>query len=232
MSDETIHEWDAAYVLGALSAEDRRRFEAHLAECAECRAAVGELAGIPALLGRVPASALEGTSPDAGETVEPPPGPPPTLLPRLAHRVRRRRLTRRWAAAGASVLAAAAIAGAVVLPLTDGAPPAEPGTRIALEQATPTPLSATVSLSSKRWGTEITMTCDYGGTPGAYATTADYELYVTDAAGEATRVASWSAWPGAEIHASGSVDVPKAQLRTVEVRDAATDAVLLRSPVK
>lgn len=29
--------WDAAYVLGALSAADRREFEAHLAGCPECR---------------------------------------------------------------------------------------------------------------------------------------------------------------------------------------------------
>ena len=32
-------EWDAAYVLGALSPSDRRTYERHLAECAACRAA-------------------------------------------------------------------------------------------------------------------------------------------------------------------------------------------------
>jgi hypothetical protein len=76
------------------------------------------------------------------------------------------------------------------------------------------------------------MSCDYRAAASGYATTADYALYVTDAAGTSTRVASWSAWPGARIHASGSVDVPKSQLRTIEVRDVATDAVLLRSPVQ
>ena len=45
--------WDAAYVLGSLSAADRREFEAHMATCADCREAVGELSGMPALLSRL-----------------------------------------------------------------------------------------------------------------------------------------------------------------------------------
>ena len=36
-------EWDAAYVLGALSPAERREFEEHLDECEKCRAAVTEL---------------------------------------------------------------------------------------------------------------------------------------------------------------------------------------------
>ena len=42
--------WDAAYVLGSVSAADRREFEAHMATCAGCREAVGALSGVPALL--------------------------------------------------------------------------------------------------------------------------------------------------------------------------------------
>ncbi len=42
--------WDAAYVLGSLSETDRREFDAHLAECQECRDAVAELSDMPALL--------------------------------------------------------------------------------------------------------------------------------------------------------------------------------------
>jgi len=228
MSDASIHEWDAAYVLGALSPDDRRRFEAHLEECPECRTSVAELAGMPALLSRTEAPELAA-----------PPQPELDLggergvLQPLAHRVRRRRLARRWALAAASVLAAAAIAAAVVLPASLGAPaPAPQGTQLALAQTTPSPLSATVSLTAKRWGTELTMHCRYDAPTGPYATTGSYALYVTDAAGQATRVASWSAWPGADIRASGAVDLQKSQLRTVQIRDAATDAVLLSSPVK
>lgn len=42
--------WDAAYVLGSLSANDRAEFEAHLDGCASCREGVAELSDMPALL--------------------------------------------------------------------------------------------------------------------------------------------------------------------------------------
>ena len=45
--------WDAAYVLGSLSAADRREFETHLAGCPSCREAVAELGGVPALLSQL-----------------------------------------------------------------------------------------------------------------------------------------------------------------------------------
>ena len=48
---ETFVDWDASYVLGALSPSDRRAYERHLAGCGQCREAVAELAGMPGLLG-------------------------------------------------------------------------------------------------------------------------------------------------------------------------------------
>jgi anti-sigma factor RsiW len=56
MSFGDTHEyamWDAAYVLGSLSSDDRREFEAHLSTCQSCRDAVSELSGMPALLSRL-----------------------------------------------------------------------------------------------------------------------------------------------------------------------------------
>lgn len=50
MTDDHIAEWDAAYVLGALSRQDRSIYEAFLAANSERTAALGELAG---LLGRL-----------------------------------------------------------------------------------------------------------------------------------------------------------------------------------
>jgi len=43
-------DWDAAYVLGMLAPEERRRFERHLADCPACAHAVAELAGLPGIL--------------------------------------------------------------------------------------------------------------------------------------------------------------------------------------
>ncbi|HEY9294742.1 MAG TPA: zf-HC2 domain-containing protein, partial [Microlunatus sp.] len=49
-------DWDAAYVLGALSVPERHAFEDHLAGCDECRTAVNELAAMPGLLSQLPAA--------------------------------------------------------------------------------------------------------------------------------------------------------------------------------
>ena len=60
---------DAAYVLGALSAQEHAAFEAHLETCAECRARVADAraaAGLLAPGGRVhlaPVAAADPTTP-------------------------------------------------------------------------------------------------------------------------------------------------------------------------
>ena len=109
LDDDRYETWDAAYILGSLSSNERLEYEAHLATCARCRAAVAELSGIPALLARVdPADvqALDETQP------EPPPLNPEvldSLLAKVAWRRRRTRLVSSIAlAAAAAVLAVAA----------------------------------------------------------------------------------------------------------------------------
>ncbi len=54
--DDRYATWDAPYVLGSLSDDERREYEAHLQTCPRCRAAVAELSGIPALLGKLDAA--------------------------------------------------------------------------------------------------------------------------------------------------------------------------------
>ena len=58
-SDRHERQFDAGvYVLGALSPTERREFERHLEECAECRNDVIWLAGLRGLLSRLSASDL------------------------------------------------------------------------------------------------------------------------------------------------------------------------------
>ena len=106
--DDPYEMWDAAYVLGSLSGTDRREFEAHLATCPRCRAAVAELSGIPALLAQLDADEVEALDDPAAEA------PPlrPEVLDTLLQKVEwRRRRTRRRSvitlAAAAAVLAVA-----------------------------------------------------------------------------------------------------------------------------
>ncbi|QIS40845.1 zf-HC2 domain-containing protein [Clavibacter capsici] len=51
---DDIHEWDAAYVLGSLSATDRAQFEAHLPGCDACTRSLADLAGLPGVLRMLP----------------------------------------------------------------------------------------------------------------------------------------------------------------------------------
>ena len=110
--DDPYAMWDAAYVLGSLSGAERREFEAHLATCARCSAAVTELSGIPALLAQLTADEVEALDEPATEA------PPlrPEVLDSLLQKVEwRRRRTRRFSvitlAAAAAVLAVALVIG-------------------------------------------------------------------------------------------------------------------------
>ncbi|MCO4265219.1 zf-HC2 domain-containing protein [Pseudarthrobacter sp. MDT3-26] len=47
---DTYRHWAAVYVLGSLTPGERREYETHLAECAQCSADVAEFAGLPELL--------------------------------------------------------------------------------------------------------------------------------------------------------------------------------------
>ncbi|OLT53196.1 zf-HC2 domain-containing protein [Cellulosimicrobium sp. CUA-896] len=63
---DPYHDWDAAYVLGALGPQERRDFERHLATCAACRESVAALAGMPGILGMLtPEHATALADPDA-----------------------------------------------------------------------------------------------------------------------------------------------------------------------
>lgn len=47
---DKYRQWVALYVLGSLTATERREYELHLSQCHRCAADVAELADIPALL--------------------------------------------------------------------------------------------------------------------------------------------------------------------------------------
>src|ERR1700756_2337723 len=105
--------WDAAYVLGSLSASDRREFEAHMANCPACREAVADLSGVPALLSqlsREDVAAINESDRTPSATLEMSPELLPSLLATVRFRRRRTRVTT-WVASSA----AAAVLGIGVL---------------------------------------------------------------------------------------------------------------------
>ncbi|WP_349897184.1 anti-sigma factor family protein [Parafrigoribacterium soli] len=221
-------EWDAAYLLGSLAAAERREYERHLDDCPSCAAAVAELAGMPALLAKVPVSEasvlLRGESPEV----------PQTLLPRLVRSVRRRRVR---VITLVGLAAAAALTAVLIVPqllpaATPQAPSAEPATStVALDQMSPGPLKASIRLVPQAWGTRIEMDCRYGAADatgyGSAATTGYYAMWVTDVAGHATQIATWSAGPGHDAEPAGTTSLSVPQIAEVDVRSADTGEVLL-----
>lgn len=207
---------DGAYVLGALSPEDRAAFERHLEDCEDCTRSVSELAGLPGLLARVPVESLE---PD--HRPEPVPA---TLLPALLNRVQQARRRRSWATAG--LVAAAAAAAGIVVGVTVHDPGPDPQTSItstAPRAFTPVgaePISGWVSLTRVGWGTRLDLTCSYADAD-AYSAhrPVAYSMYVTRTDGTTEQVASWKALPGRTMKLAAATGAAPGQIARVVVRD-------------
>ena len=151
--DDPYAMWDAAYVLGSLSGNDRREFEAHLATCPRCREAVAELSGIPALLAQIDAEEVEAIdNPPADE-------PPlrPEVLDSLLQKVEwRRRRTRRLSAitlaAAAALLAVALVVGIWPGIRGQGGESEPMASAVTMSKVAQTPINAIVTLTGFGWG--------------------------------------------------------------------------------
>lgn len=249
LRNDPFAEWDAAYVLGALSPSQRREYEDHLAGCAECTAAVGALAGMPGLLARVPAE-------DAWQSIEPgemqpPPASAPAAdsLPRLLAAARRSRMRRRTLTTVATLaVAACAAAAALIVPgLIAGAVDDASSAVVAMSQVNPSTLSADIRLVSEPWGTRIESNCHYGeqssqpkpppgeppspppGGSGYPVTGIVYAMYVTDRSGAETQVSSWLARPGGTVTPTATTSLSRDEIESVDIRALSTGEVMLRS---
>ena len=241
---------DGAYVLGALSPEDRVAFERHLPTCPECAQSVRELAGLPGLLARVPVEILDP---------EKLPMPvPETLLPALVRRVRRSQLRRMWITGGLVAAAATIAIGAVVVaslgsgdddPASAAPKVAPTATATVTATTTPTttpttapttaapvlmtpvgpePISGWLSLTQVGWGTRLDLECSYAQQIEGYSdpSWSTYTMYVHTTDGHTERVASWKAVPGKTMKLSAATASDVDDITNVEVRTAAGKTVL------
>ncbi|MEP6696574.1 MAG: zf-HC2 domain-containing protein [Pseudonocardiales bacterium] len=201
-----MSESDGAYLLGALSPEDRRAYEDHLAGCPACSAALAEVAGLPGLLGRVPADAVDVQEPL-----------PADVLPHLlaAVQVERTRSRRRFRVAlGALATAAAVVATALIAPglLSSHRQP----TQLAFAPVGEVPITATAAVIAKKWGTEIDLRCTYEGT--SEWGSQPYSLVATDRLGHEEEIATWTAAAGKPVTLVASTFLQRKDLATLEVR--------------
>jgi Putative zinc-finger len=218
--------WDAAYVLGALSPEDRREFEEHLAGCSACQVAIAELAGMPGLLAAV---APEDA---AMWSVAPVPGadntPPDTLLPKMITEIRSRRrraMTALVAAAAAVVLVLGGFGLGRVLPADSG-----PG-RVAFSPVEPSSMTALADLVPVGNGTDIRLECQYGeySDPTSGAAYAKYAIYVVDRKGQAEDVKSWTAKPNKVMRPQGHTALSVTKIKRIEIRRIDTGQTVLQA---
>jgi predicted anti-sigma-YlaC factor YlaD len=141
------------YVVGAIDPAERSLVDEHLGTCSSCRDELAGLAGLPAMLSRVPAddvARMEGTVVALPEHHE----PSPELLDSLLGKVTTRRRTRRWRGAAAVAAAAVIAAGgtAIGLGLTSSTAAAWSA---ASAMSSSTHASAVVDFASASAGTQM-----------------------------------------------------------------------------
>jgi hypothetical protein len=211
----SYREWDAAYVLGSLSPDERREYEEHLKTCESCAQQVAELSGLPAILSALPQE-------QAVELLDEPQDMMPTLITAA-------RKSRRWTRIGiaAAVVAAAALGAVLAVVLRPGGPTEAGGVTTQLTQTIPSPVTASVTLVEEPWGTRIDVKCEYGGQQGGRAL--PYTLFIADSSGALTRVGSWSAGPGTSMTPTATTDVPRGQITRIEIRLATNDKTVLEA---
>lgn len=199
MSEHPFEMYDGAYILGALSDDDRRAYEQHLLVCERCSASVAQMRDIPYALAAVPASVLEDET------------PPPSLLPTLLRRTRRERNRRRWIVGGLTAAAAACIVALSIVVAQPDRPVSHP---VAMHAVADAPIKATADIRSVGWGTRIDLVCSYyepvtAGRP--------YALIVVDRSGERHTLGSWNLVPGKVAKYGSGTSLSRDQIAAVQI---------------
>ena len=227
MSDieDQYRDWDAAYVLGALSFEERKEYESHLSQCESCSSSLTLLAGIPGILGKIDsqtALALMQSEELATEnsTVE-----DSAFIKKLAARAAKAQQASRIrqslvAAAAILVFTSLGVAGGALLHSSgEVSPSTAPASATSwhLTNLQPQIMSAALEISGKKWGTHFSWDCTYSKVAASWPESTRYNLIITDSSGRKTIVASWSPSGGAAKGLSATTALPVSRIKMIEV---------------
>jgi hypothetical protein len=233
--------WDAAYVLGSLSSAERREFEEHMRTCKECRQAVAEISGMPALMSRLDSDDVLAID-ERGQPENALPPMRPELLTSLLKKVTWRRRRSRVVAWSTAAAAAAVLVMGLFIALQSNSviptpvPPAQASAAaMPMIRVTPTSMSATVALDPHEWGTQIAMNCTYGVWPETADGKDNNEggdklaMVVVGRDGSETQLATWVALTGVTAQPGGSTSMPIEQIAAVQVVSVNNGNVLLQT---
>jgi hypothetical protein len=180
------------YVVGAIDPTERTIVDVHLSHCPACREELAGLAGLPALLGRVPAGDAERLALDDAD-VRDLEEPPAKLLSSLLDQVAAHRQKRRWrvitAAAAAAVIAVGGgLAGgmAVSSSLGHGGPSDKPEFAQGANQRAHVTLDVSYAPASAKAGTTMQVRVT-GIAPGT-----DCQFWVVRSDGKRWLATSWT----------------------------------------
>ena len=215
--DDNLADWDAAYVLGALSLEERRTYESYLAANPARAAELTELAGMPGILNALSRDEAVALTDLAGA---PPAQERPDNSASLAHAAakRQQRSRRTWLAAAVASAAALVIAGGIV-GATVFPNSATPTQTVAMQAMQPTPrggLTAELAVTEKKWGTELNWACQY--TKDWSRNVDSYDIVVTTHDGAQKTVGSWKPAGDEARGLSAATSIQTKQIRTVDIR--------------
>lgn len=221
--------WDAAYVLGSLTSNERREYEAHLGTCPRCRAAVAELSGVPALLAMLDLEDVRALDEEPTET------PPlrPEVLESILDKVRWRRRRSRLLTSAAVGVAAALVAVGTVIAIRpeivglETSTPQETVQALEMNKVSETPINATISLTGYGWGTRIDMACTYGDWGQRDAPPQNLGMVVVGRDGSHTQVATWLGLSGATALPSANTPMQKDEIAAVQLVSSDNGKVLL-----
>ncbi len=175
------------YVLGAIDPAERATVDSHLSSCPECREELAGLAGLPALLRRIPVDEAQQLADEPDDETAGSEMPSERVLESLLARTSRARQVRRWRglAAAAAVVLVAGAAGAASWNALN--PPAAGGAHWDTTSATnsTTHVSATIRYTAMSWGTAVDT--QVHGLPENVRC----NLVVTDMAGQKVIGGSW-----------------------------------------
>ncbi|HET7476529.1 MAG TPA: zf-HC2 domain-containing protein [Dermatophilaceae bacterium] len=223
-------EWDAAYVLGALSPMERLDFEEHLSGCPDCQAAIGDLAGMPGLLAQVPGA-------DVLRDHDPADLPPLAPVP-AAEDLTRPPPQRRWRVAVAGIAAGlvlGTLGGFLADDLIGGDQPVATTSgpvRVAFSPVVPTSITAVLDIVPAGAATELKVECQYGGAAAKPdEPPRNYSIYVVGRDGRATEVKTWAVHPNKVMRPSATSDLPVSDIAAVEIRATMSGRTLLRAQV-
>jgi anti-sigma factor RsiW len=211
------------YVLGAIDPAERAQVDEHLATCADCREELASLAGLPALLRRVPTAEAERLA--VADQADPAAAEPSAdkMLPSLLARTAQTRRVRRWRelAAAAAVAVLALGAGAAGASVLGSSPSGSPSQAQSAARHTWQTVSAadsrtgatlTVKYAPVPWGT--TMTARVSGIPAGTVC----QFVVTDTHGHRFVVGGWRVNNrGGPVWYPASTSLPDASLGSFQV---------------